>query len=368
LHALVFNASLLALAGTGAHLATQLERTELVVYEATPTALAATRSAIERQAARGMPSGVDRVAYWSSLVRSEIDEGDPMAARGFVLSAPEMLEGRDQTRFSSKLPPDASDTAIISAALNFLTPATRDRMQEVPTSQPDERIFYVLGDANELARDAQSWTAGVGGDREAYMLRLSAVGVALSASPAAVSGASLLKSAHRTGAVSEALQTRLLAMMEQAAPADRLRAALSQEMTLGAATPESVRRAFTASVNADAYASLLQELERIASIADAGGFPLAVRLVRHADTPRDIDRLRLIARAAGDRAAAVAKHTASSANFVSAAQGTLRIPFDIGLAIAGVVSALALCLWTAWRSWRARPRSSRNEKTNPAKK
>ena len=130
--ALALNIGLLIFAISAALTYGAATRPGVYGFDATPAALAGTRHAIETLARNLPPSDVDRSGYWNSLILAEVDAGDFSAVRGLLLAAPVMLPPRDAARLEAKLPADPSATAITGAALAFLEPELRARLDGAP--------------------------------------------------------------------------------------------------------------------------------------------------------------------------------------------------------------------------------------------
>jgi hypothetical protein len=74
----------------------------------------------------------------------------------------------------------------------------------------------------------------------------------------------------------------------------------------------------------------------------------------HSHSVRDLPRLRLIAQAGGDRAAAAAKRLPQDSNFALVARGELDVTRELAIAIAiAGIAALGLLLCVAWMGYQA---------------
>jgi hypothetical protein len=350
LSALLLNACLFLAPFAGVNLARTLSNPAVFGFPPTDAARAATRSAVEALAARLTPQGLSRRRGWEELVARELREGDPHAARGFVLSARTMLGGGAAARINRTLDADPSDAEIAAAAGELLSNETRGVFLHAAgwmaqdDAAPDPDAFIAYGAARELEQLAESWIAGR--DRDHLALTLAALNAAFAEqiSPDVARGAAALKDARRAGRLHRRFAAALEARARAAFPEARLRAALAAAVNDPASLSDggrSVARAFRASVEAAAFAPLAASLQDIGAMVSATSPRGAGRLLAQARGVEDLPRLRLVAQAGGDRAIAVAKRLPDGRALVRAAHGTTTWTSAL---IADVVTLISLAV------------------------
>jgi hypothetical protein len=368
--ALIANLCLSLLPFAGEKLARTLARPEVFGFPATESARRATRAEVEHAAVRLLPAGLDRRRGWEELIARELNEGDPHAARGFVLAAPALLGPIDVARINRSLAgARASDAEIARAAGPILSNETRSVFSEAAgwmaqdDAEQDPAAFLVRGDARDFAEQANAWLSRR--DPDHLVLVLTGVRAALGErlSPRLALGASTLKDARRAGRLGESLARQLEASAAAAVPPDRLRAALE---AAARAADGSASRAFRASLDEQGFEPFADTLGEIGDMAAATSSRGAARLLAQARYEGDLPRLRLVAQAAGDRAVAVAKRMTDGRPLADMAHGTLRWTQDLivaVLAFAAVVlaalGALAMVLSNALKAaWTPRYRGA----------
>ena len=127
--ALVFNLCCVALpiAATAAFFV--IERDNLYAYELSPSGQRAVSARVERLASEMIHLDFDRLNQWDDLVAMELMNGDIAAARGYLLSARNMLPAREANLVSRRVRANSADADIEAAALELLTPGTRARYE-----------------------------------------------------------------------------------------------------------------------------------------------------------------------------------------------------------------------------------------------
>ncbi len=379
LSALVFNFSLFAMPFAALGVWQGLQSADVYGYDVTDAAKSATKRALEEAAASLIPGDADRAAYWSSLVQREIEENDFSAARGFLLAAPKMLPPEDAARLEGQLPTGADDEAVAQAALAFLDPevqrrylagisawgaasrGARDAIQGAVTGRADTTgqlagavasDFFVLGDLRDIAIQGGNWVSDKPVD--VFVLALSGVGVALTATTVATAGgsaplkvgASVIKAAKRAGRLSAGFAAHIERTLFEAVPPARLKDALARNLsapTLLGDRSRAVTRAFETSVDPAGYAKLRDQLDDVRAVSGAVSPLGAVRLLEHAEDATDLKRLRLVAEAGGDRAIAVAKR-GGGLKMLRAAKGTLKMTHKLSVDLAGLFASVLLFL------------------------
>jgi hypothetical protein len=333
-------------------------------YPPTAAAKRATRAEIEHVAVRLLPNGVDRRRGWEALVARELREGDPRAARGFVLSAQTLLSPADAGRIDRQVGARASDADIAAAAEELLSNETRGEFSEAArwmaqsdASDRDPAAFLVLGEERDLAQQARDWLSGR--DPDHLTLALVGVGAALGEGVGArvALGASALKDARRANRLGRGLALGLEAAAERAVPPDRLRAALltatSDPSTL-ADEGRLAANAFRSVVDHEGMEALKRHLAEVGDMAAATSSRGAARLLAQARDLNDLPRLRLVAQSGGDRAVAVAKRLRDGEPLAEAAHGSIHWTQPLALtaialaaALIGVLGATFIALFQA---------------------
>jgi hypothetical protein len=161
LSALAFNLCLLLLPLAGAAALIVIARDNLYAYEYSDTGAQVVRDRVARLNGELIQIDFDRQRQWDDLVAMELRAGDTAAARGFLLSGPGMLPSRSANVLNQALNADASDAELEVAALQLLTPSTRQTYQEqvrllsqrgatpetAPTTLADPRDFELMARA-----------------------------------------------------------------------------------------------------------------------------------------------------------------------------------------------------------------------------
>jgi len=372
LSALAFNLALVALAIGGARLAQTVIDKQVCGYVATPSAMMATRRALEREIARLAPPDRDQTARWNKLVAQQVRDGDLAAARGVILAAPAALPGQDAQTLRDAIPDKATDAAIIAAAGPFLDPGVRNDVRiladKTGGQSTQSGAVFVLSDAGDLVRDAARFAAMP--DIDPVDLTLSAIGPALPASAQAARGATMVRAALRTQSLTPALRAALRVAVDDATPTRALRGALGPAL----AAPEAeqgaqVAAAFNRVLMEQPYLALHAGLAEIGALSDSAGPATTALLLRHAQSLNDLRKLDLIARSGGDRAVAAAKLATPGKTLLRAARGTLtwsqRLIEDTVIVLLAALSAIGFALRTVRRALRRKSRSQPRPATTP---
>jgi hypothetical protein len=348
--AFVMNVCLILTAFAGADLSITLREGGAYGYPPTASARRATRAEIEHIAVKLLPEGMDRRRAWEELVARELREGDPRAARGFVLAAQTLLAPADAGRIDRQVGSRASDADIAAAAAQLLSNETRGDFSEAArwiaqsdAADRDPAAFLVLGEERDLAQQAREWLRGR--DPDHLTLVLVGIGAALGegVGPRVALGASALKDARRASRLGPGLAQGLEAAAERAVPAARLRLALLHAADDPAALADEGRaaaNAFRACIDREGLAALQAHLAEVGDMAAATSSRGAARLLAQARDLRDLPRLRLVAQAGGDRAVAVAKRLRNGDTLAEAAHGTINWTRPLILDVVALVAAL----------------------------
>jgi hypothetical protein len=156
-------------------------------------------------------------------------------------------------------------------------------------------------------------------------------------------GAIALLTATRREDFPQSLSAELAALVQRAVPIETFRAAA--DVSAGdRGEPgdfDNASVAFAASINLEAAGQLRAVLAEIGDMAAATSRGSATMLLTHANSINDLQRLRLLAQTAGDRAAAAAKRLPRDGRLLSAARGELTFNRDLWFAAGGVLLALA---------------------------
>ncbi len=358
--ALIFNI-LLIISGVVVFLIIQETRNARgAEYEPTSEAITATQDRMGRMFADLIPSHENNRQYWAELIDAEVRQGDITSARGFLLSAPYMLNRQDAAAVSAAASTESTgqhDDRLLTAAKLFLPDDVRARyersvappvidMTPAPPAEaaeteaeaapeaeeeslqsealiegePDaapEPEFFVLGDARDLAFQSAGW---IRGDRtDVFALSISGLGLIgrdglldeLELDRRFFEGASLLKTAIRADRLAPDFERTLRDHMERAMPEDTLRANLEAAFTSNSnllIQTDAIFAAFANSVDQPRLRIFLSDLERLAALTEGRATVDALMLIETISSQSDLKRAELISQAGGDRAIALAKH------------------------------------------------------------
>jgi hypothetical protein len=364
LTAFVFNVCLLVLPLASAFAVLVIGRDHLYAYEYSEAGARAIGNRVAKMNADLIQIDFDRLQQWDAIVAMELQAGDIPAARGFLLSGGQMLP----SRYAGSINRAASrgDAAVELAALDLLTPGTRARYEErVPllsrraastTAQAlSSGAAAPVGDRQDFELMARNLLAEPNTDATQFILTGLTLGLAGDFSRAANDGASALLAASRRPDYQQGFSDQMRALINRAAPIeDFRRAALETAPADEAGAFANAAAAFRVAANPQRVAQLRAALEEIGGMSEAISASAAADLVTHATALRDLPRLRLIAQAAGDRAAAAAKRLPRDGQLLRAARGDLTITRELAMALALVALALASLIGiVAWKGYAA---------------
>lgn len=361
LTALTFNLSIVALPFMAAALYQTVSSTNLIDYTPTAAAKRSTQNALRAEVTRFARPGEDRKLTWNNLIARELGEGDIAAARGFALSAPALLRGSDAAMIQRQTKSGGGDRDYLIAAVPLIEPSyARQRFRAVIGSG-ENASFDVLGDAAGTAETANRWRSGETIDYVLFALGGATLGAPDAPADDLRLGASVVKIAKNGAHLSAAFSATLDQEVTAAIPPDRLRAELdsifqNRENIVDEGAAAAL--AFTRARVPEAWSRLSDDLRLIGATARATSPSGAAQLLAHARTSRDLERLRLLAEATGERAVAVAKRTPERL-ILKSARGEVRwtdqLVGDIGwtlLAALGLIlSTHAALLGALRREW-----------------
>lgn len=348
LSAFVFNACMVVLAVASAIAVMVIGRDQLYAYEYSDAGARVIGDRVERLNAEMIQLDFDRQNQWDNLVAMELATGDISAARGFLLSGGHMLPQRT----ASILNRADNDAELELTALELLTPGTRARYEElVPllsrratTVSAELRgpgTVVPLGDQQDFELMARAMIAEPESDALQFILTGLSLGLAGEFSARANDGAVAVVAASRRPDYPVGFDAELDALSAQAVSIAAFRTA-----ALASAEPEAASRfdnaaaAFRAAINPVRAQELREALEQVGAMSEAVSIPAATDMISHAATLSDLPRLRLVAQAAGDRAAAAAKRLPRDGRLIATARGDLTITRELGGLLA--VASLAL--------------------------
>jgi hypothetical protein len=350
LSALAFNICLLLLPLASAWAVLVIARDDLYAYEYSEAGARVIRSRVERLNGELIQIDFDRHRQWDDLVAMELMANDVAAARGFLLSGREILPPRTAGVLNQAASQNAGDAALEMAALQLLTPGTRSRYEStVPLlsrrtasgAGQTRTPMATLADPQDFELLARAVLAEPETDPLQFILTGFSIGLAGEVSPGMAEGAAVLLAASRRDDYPHALESEVQALFGQAAPVAAFRtAALETASGDAAGSFENAAAAFGAAVNPERAARARAVLRDIGDMSEATSPVAAVALITHASSLGDFPRLRLLAQAAADRAAAAAKRLPRDGRLLEAARGELAVNRDLAIAIAVALAAL----------------------------
>jgi hypothetical protein len=390
--ALIFNAALCATPLMASQAALMAYGGPRSSTEATEGSLDATREAMDSRFQRLASAGPGSPReVWAGMVRTEIETGEMATVNGLLLAAPAMLKGADGEALEARIAvaDKRDDAAMIAAAVSFLpnevqadyerrTTSLMSLLQNAapgadaegataspvnytpPAAREEERSeFNMLGDMPELAMQAARWARE---DRfDEFPFVLSGFGLIL-ASDEAREGASIVMSAYRSDRLDPDFKLYLQSRLFQAAPPQRLKRQIDAQFQseFGYATdgPAAVEAAFreasTDRNSAAAAEALSRDLRLIQDISRNTSPASAVAILSQVHNAGDLNRARLVARAGGDRAVALAKY--DGARLLDTARTEIRWSNPLRMQLAGLAACLAILILLSfnvfWRSVR----------------
>jgi hypothetical protein len=342
-------------------------RDHLYAYEYSEAGARAISARVERLNADLIQLDFDRMGQWDDLIALELMSGDIVAARGFLLSGREMLP----SRHANELRRADGDAAIELAGLEALRPATRARYEErVPLlSRRAETAVTTtarvtanfVGDAEDFELMARALLREPTTDAQQFILTGFSLGLAGDVQPEITAGAVALLLASRRTDYPPAFATEMDALLSEALPVESFRtSAFASAEGEAAGAYENAAAAFRAALNPERAAQVRAALADIGEISTAASPAAAVDFLTHAMALRDLPRLRLVAQAAVERAAAAAKRLPRDGRLLEAARGDLTINRELaialaiaGIALAGLLLVVAFKLYQTGRAlWR----------------
>ncbi|HYD88265.1 MAG TPA: hypothetical protein VEA80_12365 [Vitreimonas sp.] len=332
---------LLPLAGAAALLV--IGRDQLYAYEYSQEGARAVALRVARLNGELIQVDFDRQNQWDGLVDMELRANDIDAARGFLLSGAGILPKRAASVLSQE---DATDAELEVAALELLTPGTRERymaagpllsQQEAEAAAPAPSV----SSEQDFELMARAVLAEPENDTLQFILSGFSLGLGGDLSPNMAEGALVLLEASRRDDYPPTLAAELSALFNEAVSIQTFRAN-ARERAEGAAAGSfaNAAPAFRDAVSHERAAEARALLDQLGVISAATSRAGAAALVTHAITLRDMPRLTLLAQAAGDRAVAAAKRLPRDGRLVEAARGELTMTQDL-IAIL-VIAAIAL--------------------------
>lgn len=352
LSALVFNICLLLLPVTAAAAFFVINRDQLYAYELSSSGQRLVRDRVEQLTAEAIQLDFDRRQQWDDLVAMQLMNGDIAAARGFLLSARRMLPPQEANQLDRRLRADASDAEIELAALEWLTPGTRARYEStVPLLsrrsasgvglQLEPAQYSTLGDQRDFEILARAVLQDSDSDPLHFTLTGLGLGLGGEMTPRMIEGAAAVLIAARRQDYPAEFGQDMSTLVATVLPLERFRTAALDAADGGdtGAYPNAAA-AFRAAIDPQRLQALKAALDQIGAMADATSTAGAVLLLSHARNLRDIQRLRLVAQAGGDRAVAAAKGAPHNGELPRAARGELTYTRDLLAFGAGALLAL----------------------------
>lgn len=358
----------------------------------TPETLAETRREIDQSFELTSDRGADARENWAKLIESELEIGNMSAVRGFLLAAPNLLPVSDSRAIyaaADEVEAGSQDQRMLMASLIFLPsdirikyeaalqptiiePATLDNstselesyevaeVAAIGTTDVSTSIanlthtpsFFVLGTVEDLVSRSRDWMRG--NHQRAFELRLT--GIAMASPPSAtgleqaqlIDAASILKTAWRSKRLHPTYARQLDQKMTLALPDDTLAVHLEEALADVAALEVRARQvqdAFAASIDQTATHRLGPELAAIAEIAEQTSPRGVLKILESIESPTDLQRAQLLARAGGDRAVALISILGPEALHIS--RGGIKWSRTMVFAIIGLTLAVLLLLLSA---------------------
>tara|TARA_R110000787_G_scaffold62117_4_gene140614 strand:- start:748 stop:1974 length:1227 start_codon:yes stop_codon:yes gene_type:complete len=344
----------------------------------------------------------DKYKFWHDIVSRELTARDVTAARGFLMTAPQMLSrdevkelmvaadsevtGTEDERIAMaalrKLPVEVSQrfAAAMGSARNMNTQvepneddgegtpseaaAEGDQAEEGDDTPVAEARFALLGTHADLANHSERWLAGDRVDK--LVLKITGIGLAQAAQPDAdveanVRALSILKSARRSRRITPEFTEYLTDRLNDALPDDVLQPALKDAFAELATTKvrvDRVRTAYEGAIDPKGLARLETDLAQIDRIGSLTSPSAAVTLIEQVKDSADLRRVRLIAEAGGERSVALVKQMGPNA--LRIADTGVRWTRELVLQFMGLTAAGLIMFWvtlsTFRRNIRRRPR------------
>lgn len=344
---LAFNICMFLVPVAGAIALLIVARDQLYAYEYSETGARSIRERVERLNGDLIQLDFDRLRQWDDLVALELMGDDVEAARGFLLSGGGMLPDR----MANLLNRSDNDAEREAAALELLSPGTRSRYESIVpllsrrsasgTPEQRERDPVTLGDAQDFELMARALLTEPETDTLQFILTGIGLGLAGEPDNRLMQGAAAVLVASRRPDYPVGLQQDIAGVLNEAMPLDAFRTtALSSAEGEAAGSYANASAAFTAAIDRDAMDRARAMLHEIGAMAQAISVSAAADLLMHASSARDLQRLRLLAQSAGDRAAAAAKRLPRDGRLLAAARGDLTMNRDLIIALGVTLLAL----------------------------
>ena len=371
LSALAFNFCLLLLPLASAAALIVIARDHLYAYEYSDAGAHVVRERVEHLNGELIQLDFDRQRQWDDLVAMELRAGDPAAARGFLLSGAGMLPNRSANVLTQAINADASEAELEVAALELLQPSTRQNyQQQVPLlSQRNATIAAqrptTLADQQDFELMARALIAEPETDPLQFVLTGFALGLAGDLTPGMQQGAVALLASTRRDDYPASISAEVSQLAAQAVPIEIFRGAAREAGGENAGAYENAAAAFRSAVSPEHATRLREVLAQLGAISEATNTATAATMLTHAFTLPDLQRLVLVARAAGDRAAAAAKRLPRDGRLLDTARGELTFNRDlvtaITLAATAALGLLAIVLFKLFQAAAAAWRRMRRE-------
>ena len=353
LSALVFNIGMVVLAVASALALLIISRDHLYAYEYSESGARVIAARIERLNGELIQLDFDRTRQWDDLIAMELQAGDIAAARGFLLSGREMLPGQQ----ANVLRRAGSDADRELAALDMLTPGTRARYEErVPLlsrradtaeTTASRASPVMVGDRDDFELMARALIAEPSTDAQQFILTGLSLGLGGDVTEETAAGALALLVASRRTDYPASFGAEMTRLLSETLSIEAFRtAAMASASADAAGAFDNAAAAFRSAVNAEPSARVREALTRIGEISAATTPTAAVYFISHASSLQDLPRLRLVAQAGGDRAAAAAKRLPRDGRLQDMARGDLRLNRELSLALGAAGTALLAILLT----------------------
>jgi hypothetical protein len=193
-------------------------------------------------------------------------------------------------------------------------------------------------------------------ESDALQFVLTGLGLGLAGdfTPQMTRGAAALLAASRRDDYPQTLENEASGCLAGLLPmADFRAAAIAGAGGGDAAAYVNASAAFREALAPEQARAFMLTLAEIGEIGDATSVGAAASLLAHATSFTDLPRLKLLAQAAGDRAAAAAKRLPRDGALLGAARGELTITRDLAAALAAASAALlgllAVLGWMAYQ-------------------
>ena len=348
----------------------------------------------EAFAAMAPRNAADKYKFWHDIVLRELTARDVNAARGFLMTAPQMLSrdevkelmvaanaevtGTEDERIAMaalrKLPVEVSQrfAAALGSARNQNTQA--EPVEESGSGTPDEATtegdpaadeedapvtearFALLGTHADLANHSERWLEGDRVDK--LVLKITGIGLAQTGDQDSdvetnIRALSILKSARRSRRITPEFTEYLTDRLDDALPDSALKPALEDAFAELATTKvrvERVRAAYQGAIDPTGLARLetdLAQIDRIGSLTDPSA---AVTLIEQVKDSADLRRVRLIAEAGGDRSVALVKQMGPHA--LRIADTGVRWTRELVLQFMGLTAAGLIMFWVTLSTFR----------------